>query len=617
MKKKIRVGIFVDGDFIPSYDGASNRFHYLSRYLTENGVEVVVFHGYRGWSDISLIKKEPFKTYIFPIKHYYDNLELIASLIIKESIDIIQFDNLEPILLQGVRLAELTGTKLVSEMHYVVRNLAKKLGADESRINEIQEIEEKVGKSIDRLISLSDQDKPFLEKYLGLKSDMISVIPSGVDCKELKYVGPNFDEKNIIFLGNLYFKPNEDAVRVMRNQIYPELRQYGFRFTIGGDCPPSLKKECAAPGFSFTGTIPDLNFLFKDATFALAPIDEGTGMRIKLLNYLAAGIPIITTGIATAGFSKKDYFLIEDDYSKYAAKIISLLKDKEALSQISKKGQSAIRKYYDWNIIAKQTIETYKKVLTTPKTKKLVSAYKLKNKEPVWLQEAVAKNRFKKIPSADLPDKYSFFIIDKGKIEVSLMDKIIALEGMPGAGKTTFIKNYKNYGEMIFLPQLQIKDENILSKDDLETSKQFLLAEKDKTNLIYELGKKHPEIIVDRTFITTLAYCYARSKISNNPKEYEKLLGLYGKIKNTITFPTHMIYLDVSIEESLKRRMAYSNIDMYKNWFNPTFLNHFRYFYRTELKKFIPIELSYIDTFNLTMKEVADKIDKILCKIRI
>ena len=555
MKKKIRVGIFVDGDFIPSYDGASNRFHYLSRYLTENGVEVVVFHGYRGWSDISLIKKEPFKTYIFPIKHYYDNLELIASLIIKESIDIIQFDNLEPILLQGVRLAELTGTKLVSEMHYVVRNLAKKLGADESRINEIQEIEEKVGKSIDRLISLSDQDKPFLEKYLGLKSDMISVIPSGVDCKELKYVGPNFDEKNIIFLGNLYFKPNEDAVRVMRNQIYPELRQYGFRFTIGGDCPPSLKKECAAPGFSFTGTIPDLNFLFKDATFALAPIDEGTGMRIKLLNYLAAGIPIITTGIATAGFSKKDYFLIEDDYSKYAAKIISLLKDKEALSQISKKGQSAIRKYYDWNIIAKQTIETYKKVLTTPKTKKLVSAYKLKNKEPVWLQEAVAKNRFKKIPSADLPDKYSFFIIDKGKIEVSLMDKIIALEGMPGAGKTTFI--------------------------------------------------------------TTLAYCYARSKISNNPKEYEKLLGLYGKIKNTITFPTHMIYLDVSIEESLKRRMAYSNIDMYKNWFNPTFLNHFRYFYRTELKKFIPIELSYIDTFNLTMKEVADKIDKILCKIRI
>jgi hypothetical protein len=137
MKRKIKVGIFVDGDFIPSYDGASNRFHYLSRYLARNGVEIIIFHGYREWSDISLIKKEPFKTYIFPIEHYYNNLELIASIIRKESIDIIQFDNLEPILLQGIRLAELTGVKLVSEMHYVVRNLAKKLGAGQSRIKEI------------------------------------------------------------------------------------------------------------------------------------------------------------------------------------------------------------------------------------------------------------------------------------------------------------------------------------------------------------------------------------------------------------------------------------------------------------------------------------------------
>lgn len=127
MKKKIKVGIFVDGDFIPSYDGASNRFHYLSRYLALNGIDIVIFHGYREWSDISLIRKEPFKTYIFPIKNYYNNLELIASLIRKESIDIIQFDNLEPILLQGIRLAELSGTKLVSEMLYVVRNLAKDL----------------------------------------------------------------------------------------------------------------------------------------------------------------------------------------------------------------------------------------------------------------------------------------------------------------------------------------------------------------------------------------------------------------------------------------------------------------------------------------------------------
>ncbi|MFH1454997.1 MAG: glycosyltransferase [bacterium] len=612
--KKINIAIFVDGDFIPSYDGASNRFHYLSRHLALNGVNVVIFHGYREWSDISLIKKEPFKTYIFPIKNYYNNLELIASILRKESIDIIQFDNLEPILLQGVRLAQLTGTKLISEMHYVVRNLAKKLGADMSRINEIKNIEKEVGRSIDHLICLSDQDKPSLIEYMKIRSELISVIPSGVDCKELKYAGPNFNAKNIVFLGNLYFKPNEDAVRVIRNQIYPELQKYGFRFTIAGDCPKNLKKECTAPNFSFIGTIPDLNQLFKEATFALAPINEGTGMRIKLLNYLAAGIPILTTSIATAGFNRKGYFLIEDDYSKYAKRIVDLLKDKEELIHISKKGYSAIKKYYDWDIIAKQTIKTYEKVLNTPKVKRPIKDNKvIANKEPVWLQEAIEKHRFKKISSNELLKDFSFSVLNKNKIEIYNLEKIVALEGMPGAGKTTFIKNYADNEKKLFIPQLQIKDEKILDKDNFETSKQFLIIEKNKTDFINKIDKKYSEIILDRTFITTLAYCYARSKVNNTPKEYELLLEVYEKVKHTITFPTHLIYLDVSIKESLKRRGVYSKSIKYKNWFDPIFLGYFKKFYRTELKKFLFIKISYIDTSNLDVDKATRKIKEIIC----
>ena len=615
MKRKIKVGIFVDGDFIPSYDGASNRFHYLSRHLAMNGIEVVIFHGYRKWSDVSLIKKEPFKTYVFPIENYYNNLELIASIIQKESIDIIQFDNLEPILLQGVRLAELTGTRLVSEMHYVVRNLAKKLGADKLRIKEIEKIEKEVGRSIDHLISLSNEDKPFIEKYMDIPSERMSVIPSGVDLKELKYVGPNFKEKNIIFLGNLYFKPNEDAVRIIKDQIYPKLKKQGFRFTIAGDCPPSLKKDCSAPGFSFVGTTPDLNRLFKDATLALAPIDEGTGMRIKLLNYLAAGTPILTTGIATNGFDRKDCFVVEDDYSKYAEKITKLLENKKGLIKLSAKGYSMVKKNYDWDKIAKQTINIYEKILAVPKVKRnALSKDVLKNKEPVWLQEAVAKSRFKKIKSDELPNKFSFVVLNgnRGKMETYHVDKIIALEGMPGAGKTTFTEKYLDLNKRVFVPQLHIKDKKILLKNNLDTSKEFLMAERNKTRLIGKLGKNYPEIVVDRTFITTLAYCYARSKINNTPEEYIRLIDFYEKIKNEITFPTHIIYMDVSIKKSLERRSIHSGKEKYQNWFNPLFLKHFRNFYKTELEKILPIKPIPVDTSDLISEGTGEKINKII-----
>ena len=613
--KKIKIGIFVDGDFIPSYDGASNRFHYLSRYLALNGVEVVIFHGYRGWSDIKLIRKEPFKTYVFSKQHYYSNLELIASLIKKESIDIIQFDNLEPILLQGIRLSKLTGTKLVSEMHYVVRNLAKKLGAGTSRLQEIKTMEEMVGKSIDHLISLNEEDKIILEKYMGMSSQRISVIPSGVDCGEIRYFGPNFDEKNIIFLGNLYFKPNEDAVRIMRNLIYPELQHDGFRFTIAGDCPPDLKRDCQTKDFDFIGTLPDLNLLFKDATFALAPIDEGTGMRIKLLNYLAAGIPILTSSTAASGFKNKKHFFIEDNYSSYGGRILDLLKNKSALIRTSYDGRSEIDKYYDWDNIAKMTIETYERILDKDAIEKVLPDNNvIKNNEPAWLQEAIAKKRFKNIKSDELPEGFSFAVVDNNSMNNNYkLEKIIALEGMPGAGKTTFINQYADKENIIFVPQLQI-EENILNKDNMETSKQFLFAEQKKTEQLQALGKQYSQVVIDRTFFTTLAYCYARSKTNNTPEEYISLLRVYEGIKHTIIFPTHVVFLDVSIRESIKRRLTYSEDIRYKNWFDPIFLGYLKEFYTTELKKFFPEVLLHIDTTDLKVDDVANEINKILCK---
>lgn len=612
--RKIKIGIFIDGDFIPSYDGASNRFHYLSRYLSLNGVDVVVFHGYRGWSDISLIRKEPFKTYVFPKQHYYSNLELIASLVKKESIEIIQFDNLEPLLLQGIRLSKLTGARLVSEMHYVVRNLAKRLGTERFRLEEIKVMEEYTGKSIDHLISLSDEDKIEFEKCMGISPQRISVISSGVDCSEIRYFGPNFDEKNIIFLGNLYFKPNEDAVRIMRYLIYSKLRQHGFKFTIAGDCPPDLKRDCQTEGFSFIGTLPDLNPLFKEATFALAPIDEGTGMRVKFLNYLAAGIPVLTTHAAISGFKNKKLFFIEDNYKSYSERVINLLKNKNNLINFSYNGRSEIEKHYDWNNIAKITIGVYQKILNEKIIEKtLPDNNVIKNYEPVWLQEAEAKKRFKIKKSNFLSKDLSFAMVNSRSVNNYKIEKIIAFEGMPGAGKTTFINQYVNNKNIILIPQLQI-GENILNKDNIETSKQFLFAEEKKTERLQILGKRYSEIVIDRTFFTTLAYCYARSKINNKSEEYTLLLHIYEGIKDIITFPTHMIFLDVSIEESIKRRSVHSKDVKYRNWFNPLFLSYLKEFYITEFKKFFPEILLYIDTTDLKFEDVSNKINEALCK---
>lgn len=610
--KKIKLAIFVDGDFIPSYDGASNRFHYLSRYLARNGIDLIIFHGYRGWSDISLIKKEPFKTYIFSIDTYYNNLNLIASILIREGINIIQFDNLEPVILQGIELSRLTGSKLVSEMHYVVRNLAKSLGAGSERLAEIEKIETEVGKNIDHLICLSGDDQSYLAEFLSLGPDQISVIPSGVDCNEIEFHGPDFQSRNIIFLGNLYFKPNEEAVRIIKDVVYPELVKKGFQFTIGGDCPRELSEELSDKGFTFTGVIPNLNELFKSATVALAPIFEGTGMRIKLLNYLAAGIPVLTTSIATNGFSQKEAFIIEDDCTKYPDIILKLIESQKDIVSMSKKGHETIQKFYDWDIIAKRSINIYQKILEQKEVEKCIPLKILKTKDPVWLQEAISKKRFDQIDNPDLKQEFSYSTVENDKVETFRLQRLVALEGMPGAGKTTFINNFvKDHPNIKLVPELEVKDLKLLHEDNLQTSQLFLLAEKQKSNFIEELSRKNNFILIDRSFLSTLAYCYARSKKLKN-RDYQKLVEFYKKNRKDIIFPTEIIFLDVEIKKSIERRKKFASHPEYLNWFDEDFLSYFHDFYTLEITNFIDIEVNYLDTTSFSIDEVSNEIKRIL-----
>jgi len=397
LNKKIKVGIFVDGDFIPSYDGAANRFHYLSHYLQESDVDVTVFHGYRRWSDLKLIKQEPFKTYVFPIKEYYGNLNLIASIIKKRKIQIIQFDNLEPIILQGFALSRLTNSYLVSDMYYVVRDLAKSLHASRSKIKEILKLEFIVGKNIDHLICISKDDKPSLIKNMGIPKNRISVVPSGVDIGEIKFWGPNFKEKRIVFLGNLFFEPNAEAIKNIHQYIYPKLKRFNFKILIVGDCPKEIKKKYEDSNFYFTGTVKNLNNIFKKSTFALAPILEGTGFRVKILNYLAAGIPTIATKTAIAGFSNKNNFILEDDFQKYPKIILELISNKSYSTKIAKNSRAMIEKEFNWQVIAKRVKNIYQKILNRPLRKKdqsLIESSLFKITEPAWLEEARKKGRF-------------------------------------------------------------------------------------------------------------------------------------------------------------------------------------------------------------------------------
>lgn len=414
------IGIFIGGDFIPSYAGATNRMHYLSRHLQQIGAKVIIFHGYRGWTNLRLIAQESFKTYIFPIDRYYKDTDFLANLIRREGIRIVQFNDLEPIISQGIKLSQATGAYIVSESHYVVSNLAKSIGVSASRIRSIRKLEAAAGCVVDHVICLSKNDKSELRDKMKVPDSRISVVPSGVDLEEIKYWGPNFDAKVVLFLGNLYFEPNAQAVQAIHTYMLPALRQEGFRFLIVGDCPPAFKRKYGSHNFRFTGPIRDLNVVLRQATVALAPVREGTGLSIKILNYLCAGLPVISTSKAALGIRNTRHMIIENDFRKYAGIISGLLKDQSKTIRRSIVARRFIEKDFNWQKIAFRVASVYRRILSQPvknKSKFINPFSRLRIGQPAWLEEAERKGRFAKFKSV-IKGRFSYGIIQRGKIRI-------------------------------------------------------------------------------------------------------------------------------------------------------------------------------------------------------
>ena len=157
-----------------------------------------------------------------------------------------------------------------------------------------------------------------------------------------------------------------------------------------------------------TGSTNRLNNFLKDGTIGICPVTEGSGMKVKILNYCATGLPIITTSIGAMGYENIKSLIIENDLEKYSKLIAALFNDKKKLVLLGKKNREYVKEYYDIEKISKAIIGIYKDIVAshlTPKISKNIKNH-FKLPLPLWLKE----KRVKKF----LNDQY--YIIKNEKI---------------------------------------------------------------------------------------------------------------------------------------------------------------------------------------------------------
>lgn len=197
---------------------------------------------------------------------------------------------------------------------------------------------------------------------LGMNTTAVQLLPNGTAISPTPWerkgtraaLGLGESEPVAIFVGRLDYLPNREAVDVIVRSIAPACPL--VRFLLVGSNPPALELPS---NVTMVGQVPSVEPYLAAADLSLVPLLKGSGTRIKILDAWAAGLPVLSTAAGASGLDYTDgvNIVIEDDLSKYPARIAELFSEPSRLQALGEKARAAALPY-TWNAISKRHIAT-------------------------------------------------------------------------------------------------------------------------------------------------------------------------------------------------------------------------------------------------------------------
>jgi glycosyltransferase involved in cell wall biosynthesis len=240
--------------------------------------------------------------------------------------------------------------------------------------NQLKLLESEILASCDLHLVTSERERDQLSRINS--AARIVTVENGVDASRF---GPHFaqpdDEEmwrhrnHVIFVGTMDYHPNIDAVNYFCDEVWPELhRRLPLAiFSIVGRNPPAKVLDLSRrPGVEVTGTVSDVRPYYKKAFAVVVPLRMGGGTRLKILEAMAAGVPVISTTLGAEGLAAHPgrHIEIADTPADFIRHLSSLRADLGRCQRLAEAGRGLVESRYDWSFIGGQLADVYRRLLT-------------------------------------------------------------------------------------------------------------------------------------------------------------------------------------------------------------------------------------------------------------
>lgn len=216
----------------------------------------------------------------------------------------------------------------------------------------------------DKCIAMSEIEAAIARKMVpGIN---LQVVSNGVDTSLYKPVALN-SSKELLFIGSLCYPPNVDGAQFFVSQVFPLIRKGEPEASlnlVGRSPVPRVKSLANGGAVKLFSDVPEVRPYYERSAISVVPLRAGGGTRLKILESMALGVPVVSTYIGCEGLdvTHGEDILIADSPEEFANNVCELLRNAGLRKKIAQNGRKLVENKYDWDIIAERLLDVYREL---------------------------------------------------------------------------------------------------------------------------------------------------------------------------------------------------------------------------------------------------------------